>query len=258
MPGVEVTLIDSDGNVVATTTTDTDGNYSFTDLPSGDYVVVISTPEGEGISPQNQGSDDTSDSDADLVTGQIPVSVDPGETSTNNDAGLQTEIIDLTVEIEVDATVVGEGDTVTYTVTGSNSGNTPVTGTQMTTTLPEGVTFVSSQTELWECEVEGQVVTCEHDGTLMPGEEAPPVEITTYVSTPGPLTAETTINPVGTDMTESDVTNNDDDVLITAVAAPETLAFTGGISLGLLLLSVLLVLTGTCLTFVGRRRTLAM
>lgn len=39
--GVTVNLLDSAGNVVATTTTDADGNYSFSKLPAGDYTVKV-------------------------------------------------------------------------------------------------------------------------------------------------------------------------------------------------------------------------
>ena len=39
--GVTVDLLDSAGNVIATTTTDTSGNYTFPDLPDGDYTVAV-------------------------------------------------------------------------------------------------------------------------------------------------------------------------------------------------------------------------
>jgi hypothetical protein len=42
-PGVTVNLLDSTGKVVATTTTDGNGNYSFS-VPPGDYVVEIMVP----------------------------------------------------------------------------------------------------------------------------------------------------------------------------------------------------------------------
>jgi len=39
---VTLDLLDSAGNVIASTTTDTLGNYTFEDLPNGDYQVVVS------------------------------------------------------------------------------------------------------------------------------------------------------------------------------------------------------------------------
>jgi len=40
VPDARVTLLDAGGSVVAATTTDTDGAYTFTDLPDGDYTVI--------------------------------------------------------------------------------------------------------------------------------------------------------------------------------------------------------------------------
>ena len=39
--GVTVSLLDNAGNVIATTTTDENGNYSFDDLPAGTYTVWV-------------------------------------------------------------------------------------------------------------------------------------------------------------------------------------------------------------------------
>gem|GEM_PF-2088673 len=41
IPGVTVVLLDDQGNVVATTTTDENGNYLFPGLPAGDYMVML-------------------------------------------------------------------------------------------------------------------------------------------------------------------------------------------------------------------------
>lgn len=39
--GVTVILRDTNGNIVATTTTDVNGNYAFSNIPSGNYVVAV-------------------------------------------------------------------------------------------------------------------------------------------------------------------------------------------------------------------------
>ena len=44
--GAVIQLFDAEGNLVATTTTDADGCYEFTDLPPGDYSIVELQPDG--------------------------------------------------------------------------------------------------------------------------------------------------------------------------------------------------------------------
>ena len=44
--GAVIQLFDADGNLVATTTTDANGCYEFTDLPPGDYSIVELQPDG--------------------------------------------------------------------------------------------------------------------------------------------------------------------------------------------------------------------
>ena len=56
--GATVTLRDSEGFVVATTTTDADGNYSFSDIVSGDYTVEFTAPEGFEIVGASDGDTD--------------------------------------------------------------------------------------------------------------------------------------------------------------------------------------------------------
>ncbi|PID80423.1 MAG: hypothetical protein CSB19_00085 [Clostridiales bacterium] len=64
--GVKVTLKDGNGIVIATTTTDSNGNYSFTGLDNGDYIVEFDPttfPAGYGETKHNQGGNDAVDSD---------------------------------------------------------------------------------------------------------------------------------------------------------------------------------------------------
>ncbi len=72
-----------DGEVVATTTTDANGEYQF-DVIAGDYKVQFVQPPGFEVSPRNQGMDDTVDSDgliSDLISvpqGQENPTIDQG------------------------------------------------------------------------------------------------------------------------------------------------------------------------------------
>ena len=67
--GVTVDLLDKDGNVVGTTKTDADGNYSFEKLPAGTYRVKVHT-DGDLA-----GLDQTEDPDgiADSMSGEITI-----------------------------------------------------------------------------------------------------------------------------------------------------------------------------------------
>src|SRR5262249_34077170 len=69
LPGVSVRLIDSDGAQVASTTTDSNGDYSFTNVAPGDYQVRFVVPSNYLYTLQDQGSDPALDSDADSSTG---------------------------------------------------------------------------------------------------------------------------------------------------------------------------------------------
>ena len=67
--GVTVVLKDINGNVVATTTTDSSGNYSFTGLPDGTYTVDVTDDDNllngywHTLGDQAVGSDGTSKAD---------------------------------------------------------------------------------------------------------------------------------------------------------------------------------------------------
>ena len=70
--GVTVDLLDKDGNVVGTTKTTADGNYSFEKLPAGTYRVKVH-PDGDLA-----GLDQTEDPDgiADSMSGEITIGFD--------------------------------------------------------------------------------------------------------------------------------------------------------------------------------------
>ena len=78
--GVTVNLVDASGNVVATTTTDADGNYSFSKLPAGDYTVKV-VKDG-AIKDMDQTEDP--DGMKDNASGKISIGADnPTQTGVN-------------------------------------------------------------------------------------------------------------------------------------------------------------------------------
>ncbi|SFH00742.1 DUF7467 domain-containing protein, partial [Neptunomonas qingdaonensis] len=85
--GITVNLMNSVGNVIATTTTDVDGNYLFTDLAPGTYSVGFVAPNGYIFTKQDATADDVdSDANANGLTGQYKLA--GGETNLTVDAGL--------------------------------------------------------------------------------------------------------------------------------------------------------------------------
>ncbi|WDE07685.1 hypothetical protein SG34_012775 [Thalassomonas viridans] len=87
-PGSDLECNTGDEFTLDNTSTDADGLYGFSQLIPRDYCVEFVAPAGFIISPQDFGSD-SSDSDADPVTGQTTtISLDAGETDLTWDAGL--------------------------------------------------------------------------------------------------------------------------------------------------------------------------
>uniref|UniRef100_UPI0025908AC7 SdrD B-like domain-containing protein n=1 Tax=Accumulibacter sp. TaxID=2053492 RepID=UPI0025908AC7 len=86
--GVTVKLLNSSDGTVATTTTDANGNYLFSNLSPGDYKVqVVAT--GYYVSPKDQGGNDATDSDIDPATGKtVLTTLINGENDLSWDAGL--------------------------------------------------------------------------------------------------------------------------------------------------------------------------
>ncbi|MEJ8858748.1 SdrD B-like domain-containing protein [Variovorax robiniae] len=107
--GVVVKLIDAaryngalntlDGNdpfetaVIATTTTDANGNYKFTGLAAGQYMVRFMAVDGYEWSGQDKGANDAVDSDANIYTGITNViTLGTGENNSTIDAGLHASV----------------------------------------------------------------------------------------------------------------------------------------------------------------------
>jgi SdrD B-like domain/Secretion system C-terminal sorting domain len=72
--GVVVTLYDATGNIVATTTTDENGDYLFVGLPAGDYSVKFSNyPAGFDLTDAEATNTNASGSDANKLNGRTGV-----------------------------------------------------------------------------------------------------------------------------------------------------------------------------------------
>ena len=133
LSGVTVKLYTGDscsGSVVASTTTDSSGNYTFTNLAAGTYSVEFVLPSGYVFTLRNAVSDDTVDSDADPSTGCTgAIDLSAGENDTSWDAGMhlapEVSVTKLVPEQDgVEGNVVLVGSTVNFQVIITNTGST--------------------------------------------------------------------------------------------------------------------------------------
>jgi SdrD B-like domain/Secretion system C-terminal sorting domain len=94
MAGVTVRLLSNAGVVLATTSTNNNGAYSFNNLAAATYRVSFITPSGFSASPSNIGNDDTKDSDPvnGIATGIVLTS---NQTNNKIDAGFIPSILAL-------------------------------------------------------------------------------------------------------------------------------------------------------------------
>jgi uncharacterized repeat protein (TIGR01451 family) len=161
LASVTVNLYDGSGALQASTSTDGSGIYGFSDLSPGDYYVEFVLPSGYDFSPQDQGADDTLDSDADPTTGQtVATTLDPGEDDPTWDAGMYRTgpalQIDKTINL---AAIAPNGPSLVYTLTVVNVGDVTLNPVRVVDTLDVGLTFVPGSATPAETSVVGQVVT---------------------------------------------------------------------------------------------------
>ena len=87
---VTLVLLNSAGQVVATTTTDANGIYKFSNLTPGTYSIRVTPPANYSLSAKDQGADDNIDSDFDLVSyTTASFTLTGGQNRTDVDAGLK-------------------------------------------------------------------------------------------------------------------------------------------------------------------------
>ena len=105
--GVTVNLLDSDGNVSASTITDADGYYLFVALEPGEYAIQVVAPDGTVFTGQNQGMDDGQDSDVDGNGVSELTTLTAGENDLSWDAGL---VVNGGIDIEKLVRIESPGD----------------------------------------------------------------------------------------------------------------------------------------------------
>lgn len=86
---ITVHLSQTDGLLINTTTTNSQGYYSFTSITPGDYYLQFILPTDYRFTIQDSGSNDARDSDADPTTGKtINFTITANTSTTDWDAGM--------------------------------------------------------------------------------------------------------------------------------------------------------------------------
>jgi len=134
-----------DSTHVDTRTTGLNGEYLFEPLGEGTYHLEFVLPNGYKFSPQDQGGDDTKDSDANTTTGEtadIAIAFISGIPAhfEDWDAGMFQE---LNISKEANVTVATTGDLVKYTITVTNYSERNATDVNVTDFLPNEVAYDS-------------------------------------------------------------------------------------------------------------------
>ncbi len=133
--GVEVQLRAAGGaTLIATTTTDANGNYTFSDLTPGKYLIDINEatlPTNYIFTTANRGADDSKDSDVINTNGRM---VETTLSSGENDLSWDTGIVEKPVCAKlVGSTSISEGSSGSYRVVLDQALDHDVTFTIQTT-----------------------------------------------------------------------------------------------------------------------------
>ncbi|MBN2304057.1 MAG: thrombospondin type 3 repeat-containing protein, partial [Anaerolineae bacterium] len=139
LAGISVALYSSSNgtNPIDFDTTDSSGNYLFTGLSFDSYYLIVYPPSGYMVSPQDQGGDDTIDSDADSKGYIGGILVFPYQSDLTQDVGMYVFAPatiggnvwhDLNGNGIQDAGEPGDGS-VTFQITLYDSGGSPLAST---------------------------------------------------------------------------------------------------------------------------------
>ncbi|MCE4957797.1 SdrD B-like domain-containing protein, partial [Macrococcoides caseolyticum] len=136
VPGVTVTVKDSAGTVVGTTTTNSQGSYIINNLPDGNYTVEFTDiPTGYVVSPSNSGTDSSLDSNG--LTSTVKIT---GADNLTADLGIYQPTYSLGDYVWIDGnTTVADG------IQGTDATEGPYEGMTVNLYTSTG-TFIASTT----------------------------------------------------------------------------------------------------------------
>jgi uncharacterized repeat protein (TIGR01451 family) len=200
LAGVTVTLYNSSGTAIATTTTNASGFYSFTNLVPGTYSVGFMLPPNYAFT--QQGSTPTSDTDSNVnpATGRTdPVTLVGGENNPTIDAGVFVQAPAISLKKFVNGNdaqtppgvFVQVGSTVTWTYVVKNIGNVALVNVAVNDDREGAIACPKSTLAV------NEEMTCTKTGVARQGQ---------YTNV-GTVTARDASNPTGPALTSADPAN---------------------------------------------------
>ena len=129
IPGVTVELVlESNGSTVDATTSDANGNYSFSNVAAGNYRIRVSNlPGGYSFVAQNSGANDEVDSDVNTSTGLSDLFTINNDFNSTIDAGMSQQSFPE-INISGDGISIPDGDATPSTSDDTDFGSTAALG----------------------------------------------------------------------------------------------------------------------------------
>lgn len=126
----------------------------------------------------------------------------PGDPITTNNTASDATTINLAPDLTIAKTHSGnftQAQTgATYTLTATNSGTAPTSGTvTVTDTVPTGLTPTAATGTGWTCNISGQTITCTRTDALAAGSSYPAIALRVNVAANAPTTVTNTANVSG-------------------------------------------------------------
>lgn len=143
---IKLTGFDDRGPIAQDATTDNDGYYEFTDLRPGTYALIETQPAGYNDGTDtigSQGGTTANDAFSSIVLVAGMAGID------NNFGEIVPEVADLGIVKTAGAATVIVGDTLSYSLTVTNSGTHTARGVEVTDVLPPGVSLVNAAGSGW-------------------------------------------------------------------------------------------------------------